>query len=176
MTAIKINVSNTGKNITLTVRDETLMSSIRENGLRGKLSYNHKSRQFTLRPHAEGWKFCDKGNGVLYLSVQSRVFPKWPTHGTIEVELFNDFADWVAKLPEKESLPLATPRASSSHKAKEVLAPVAPQYININLPATPPSNGNVILEVKGKTWCFQVPDDELLELAVGLAAKGYATK
>jgi hypothetical protein len=172
----KINATNTGKNVTITVRDEVLMAAIRENALRGKLSYNAKTRRVTLRPHAiEGWKFCDKGNGALYLSVQSRVLPTWPAHGKVELEIHADHADWVAVLPEKAALPPATPRTESSHKAKEVVHR-GTDPVFVNLPASPPNNGNVILEVKGKTWCFQVPDDELLELAVGLAAQGYATK
>lgn len=141
---MKLNVSNTGRTITISFKNAPT-------DFPERVSLGHIGGTIVIAPDPKGKKISQN-----QLSIASSNFTLWQPHGKVEVEFVFDGTQWIGELPQNLPEPRRLTRALAE--------PAIP-----DIPTTP-----INLTLFTKRFTFSVPTEELFVLALEWMKKGYA--
>jgi hypothetical protein len=172
---MKVRFGNTGKCFCVNMSNPELVALSPEQ--RMHVEYLSGSKTFKLTPSPNGKKFHSTNGEIAYLTGRAGVYPSWGIHDTIELEATFEYGSYFCRLPENFEFGNRTGKKRQYRKqiqaGRIIRSRVAPNLTGFV--DTKPKT-NVILQVGSKTWAYNLPDEQVIALAIDLAHKGYANQ
>lgn len=168
---MRIKLSCTkGLNIALDAELTELLSKF---DMRAKLHFNPVARELTLVPSEAGFRFTKPAehnpSGQCYVNIHINHGVGWPKHASVVMENLKE-ENGVFRCTLPKELPVPVSRAPMKKITKAL--PSNRDEVIFQSRLSLEKKANVILHCLGQDFCFSVPDDELLKLAMDFGSRG----